>query len=79
MAKPATLNFTPADNNLAYELYRGLSAQGANLVDMDVGEGAINYTGKTCPDAASTCLIGTHDGVVTSSEVFEYALNETKN
>ena len=43
---------------------------------MDVGEGAINYTGKTCPDNASTCLIGARDGVVTSSEVFEYALND---
>ena len=76
MPNPTTLNFTPADNDLAYKLYQGLLAQEVSLAEMDVGEGAINYTGKTCPDGVSTCLIGAHDGVVTSSEVFEYALND---
>lgn len=72
---PPVLHFTSTDNELAYKLYQGLLAQGASLADMDVGEGVINYTGSTCPDGASTCLLGAHDGKVTSSEIFEYALN----
>ena len=50
MPNTTTLNFTSADNDLAYKLYQGLSAQGVSLAGMDVGEGAVNYTGKTCTD-----------------------------
>jgi len=70
------INFGANDNDLAYHLYEGLIKQGVSCEQLDGGYHIINYHGTQCPKSENrTCVVGINDGIVTSNDVFEYALN----